>query len=68
MPTGSNVAEPRSSGARFFWRDERATLPYDLWVIAILAFIWLTPPDWLRDPDGVRTRHLGMAPVSAVRR
>ena len=26
------------------------TLPYDLWVIAILAFIWLTPPDWLHDP------------------
>ena len=24
--------------------------PYDLWVIAILAFVWLTPPDWLGDP------------------
>jgi CDP-diacylglycerol---glycerol-3-phosphate 3-phosphatidyltransferase len=34
----------------FFWRDERATIPYDLWVIAILAFVWLTPPDWLNDP------------------
>ena len=34
----------------FFWRDERGTLPYDLWVIAILAFVWLTPPDWLHDP------------------
>jgi CDP-diacylglycerol---glycerol-3-phosphate 3-phosphatidyltransferase len=34
----------------FFWRDERATMPYDLWVIAILAFVWLTPPDWLNDP------------------
>jgi CDP-diacylglycerol--glycerol-3-phosphate 3-phosphatidyltransferase len=34
----------------FFWRDERATLPYDIWVIAILAFVWLVPPDWLRDP------------------
>lgn len=34
----------------FFWRDERATLAYDLWVIAILAFVWLVPPDWLRDP------------------
>ena len=21
-----------------------------LWVIAILAFVWLTPPDWLGDP------------------
>jgi len=34
----------------FFWTDERATLPYDLWVTAILAFVWLTPPDWLGDP------------------
>jgi CDP-diacylglycerol--glycerol-3-phosphate 3-phosphatidyltransferase len=34
----------------FFWTDERATVPYDLWVIAILAFIWLVPPEWLRDP------------------
>ncbi len=34
----------------FFWSDERATLPYDIWVIAILAFVWLTPPGWLRDP------------------
>src|SRR5712691_11442292 len=33
-----------------FWTDERATLPYDLWVIAILAFVWLTPPRWLGDP------------------
>ena len=33
-----------------FWTDERATLPYDLWVVAILAFVWLTPPDWLGDP------------------
>jgi len=34
----------------FFWRDERTTIPYDAWVIAILAFIWLVPPDWLGDP------------------
>jgi len=34
----------------FYWTDERTTLPYDLWVIAILAFVWLTPPDWLADP------------------
>jgi len=34
----------------FFWTDERTTIPYDLWVIAILAFVWLTPPEWLRDP------------------
>jgi phosphatidylglycerophosphate synthase len=47
---------PSTSGIKgafwraFFWRDERATLAYDLWVIGILAFVWLTPPDWLRDP------------------
>jgi CDP-diacylglycerol--glycerol-3-phosphate 3-phosphatidyltransferase len=34
----------------FFWTDERTTIPYDIWVIAILAFVWLVPPDWLRDP------------------
>ena len=34
----------------FYWTDERATVAYDLWVIAILAFVWLTPPDWLNDP------------------
>ena len=34
----------------FFWTDDRATLPYDLWVIAILSFVWLVPPDWLGDP------------------
>ena len=34
----------------FFWRDERATIPYDVWVVAILAFVWLVPPDWVSDP------------------
>ena len=49
VPTGSNVLTAAFSRA-FFWRDERATMAYDLWVIAILAFVWLVPPDWLRDP------------------
>jgi phosphatidylglycerophosphate synthase len=49
IPTGTNMFT-RGFSRAFFWRDERATLPYDLWVVAILAFIWLTPPDWLRDP------------------
>ena len=48
-PSGGNPLAAAFKRA-FFWRDERATLPYDLWVIAILSFIWLTPPDWLRDP------------------
>jgi CDP-diacylglycerol--glycerol-3-phosphate 3-phosphatidyltransferase len=48
--------QPRPTGPfgflvrAFYWTDERATLPYDLWVIAILAFVWLTPPDWIGDP------------------
>jgi CDP-diacylglycerol---glycerol-3-phosphate 3-phosphatidyltransferase len=48
--------QPRRTGLSglfvraFYWTDERATLAYDLWVIAILAFIWLTPPDWIGDP------------------
>jgi CDP-diacylglycerol--glycerol-3-phosphate 3-phosphatidyltransferase len=49
IPEGSNVITKAFSRA-FFWRDERASVAYDLWVIAILAFVWLTPPDWLRDP------------------
>jgi CDP-diacylglycerol--glycerol-3-phosphate 3-phosphatidyltransferase len=48
MPTRDGVAGFFSRA--FFWTDERATLSYDLWVIAILAFVWLTPPDWLGDP------------------
>jgi len=48
--------QPRPSGLgglfvrAFYWTEERATFAYDLWVIAILAFVWLTPPDWLGDP------------------
>ena len=34
----------------FFWTFERATWQYDLMVIAILSFVWLTPPDWIGDP------------------
>jgi len=49
IPTGSNPVA-RAFSQAFFWRDERATLPYDMWVIAILAFVWLTPPEWLNDP------------------
>jgi len=52
IPTGNNLLT-RGFSRAFFWRDERATLPYDLWVVAILAFIWLTPPDWLRDPTAM---------------
>ena len=49
LPVGSNPLTGVFWRA-FFWRDERTTVPYDLWVIAILTFVWLTPPDWLGDP------------------
>jgi CDP-diacylglycerol--glycerol-3-phosphate 3-phosphatidyltransferase len=49
-PLPSRVGVAGVFNRAFFWTDERATLPYDLWVIAILAFVWLTPPDWLADP------------------
>jgi NitT/TauT family transport system substrate-binding protein len=48
---GAATTLPEGVFARFFfWRDERATLPYDIWVVAILVFVWLVPPDWLSDP------------------
>ncbi|MFB3854188.1 MAG: hypothetical protein ACE148_10245 [Vicinamibacterales bacterium] len=34
----------------FLWLYERGSWQYDLMVIAILAFVWLTPPAWLGDP------------------
>lgn len=49
IPRGSNLIT-KVLVRGFFWTDERATMAYDMWVIAILAFVWLTPPDWLRDP------------------
>ncbi len=33
-----------------FWTFERVTWQYDLMVIAILAFVWITPPGWFGDP------------------
>jgi CDP-diacylglycerol---glycerol-3-phosphate 3-phosphatidyltransferase len=49
IPRGSNPVS-RVFYRAFFWCDERATVAYDAWVVAILAFIWLTPPDWINDP------------------
>ena len=50
LPMPSRVGPAGAFNRAFFWTDDRATLPYDLWVIAILAFVWLTPPGWLGDP------------------
>jgi CDP-diacylglycerol---glycerol-3-phosphate 3-phosphatidyltransferase len=43
-----------------FWTHERATWQYDLMVAAILAFVWLTPPDWLKDPTASGPGLLGL--------
>ena len=43
-----------------FWTDDRATFAYDLWGIAILAFVWLVPPDWLNDPTASGLGLLGL--------
>src|SRR3990172_1263324 len=62
----NGLSMPSKDGVRgwfnraFFWTNERATLPYDLWVIAILAFVWLTPPDWLGDPTASGPGLLGL--------
>ena len=48
MPTRNGVAGFFTRA--FFWTDDRATLAYDVWVIAILAFLWAVPPGWLGDP------------------
>ena len=50
LPTPSRRGVRGIFNRAFFWTDERTTIPYDLWVIAILAFVWLTPPGWLGDP------------------
>jgi CDP-diacylglycerol--glycerol-3-phosphate 3-phosphatidyltransferase len=44
----------------FFWSEERTTIPYDIWVIAILAFVWLVPPDWLADPTATGSGLIGI--------
>jgi CDP-diacylglycerol--glycerol-3-phosphate 3-phosphatidyltransferase len=50
LPMPSKTGLRGAINRAFFWTDERTTVPYDLWVITILAFVWLVPPDWLRDP------------------
>ena len=59
MPTR---LEPDRRGvlARVLLARRAGDAAYDLWVIAILAFVWLTPPDWLRDPTGAGPVGSGM--------
>ena len=43
-----------------FWTYERTTWQYDLMVVAILGFIWLTPPDFLGDPTATGPGLIGL--------
>ena len=48
---GTSLPQPlRAIWRTLYWTYERATWQYDLMVIAILAFVWLTPPSWIGDP------------------
>ncbi len=39
-------------GRILFWSHDRGTVPYDLLVIAIIAFVFLSPRRWFHDqPD-----------------
>jgi len=60
LPMPSTSGPLGWSRRAFFWRDERATVAYDVWVVAILAFVWLVPPDWLRDPTATGAGLLGV--------
>ena len=46
----------------FFWAYERGTWQYDLIVIAILAFIFLTPRSWFSDRPTLQMTDLRHAP------
>jgi len=45
----------------FFWNYERGTLPYDLIVLAIVAFVFLTPRRWFHDQAETGARPGAMA-------
>ncbi len=58
LPQPSNAGVTGKLWQMFYWRDERTTAPYDVWVLAILAFVWLMPPGLLHDPAAT-----GLSPV-----
>ena len=60
LPMPSKAGVRGAFNRTFFWTDERTTLPYDLWVISILAFVWLVPPDWLADPTATGPGLIGI--------
>ena len=50
LPMPTRVGLRGAINRAFFWTDPRTSVPYDIWVLSILAFVWLVPPDWLSDP------------------
>lgn len=58
----------RALSHTFFWAYERGTWQYDLIVIAILAFIFVTPRSWFDDRPTLQLtdlrRHQGIVEVS----
>lgn len=50
LPMPSRAGLRGAFNRAFFWQDPRTTVPYDMWVLSILGFVWLVPPDWLSDP------------------
>jgi len=60
LPMPSKTGLRGTFNRAFFWTDERTTVPYDLWVITILAFVWLVPPDWLGDPTATGPGLIGI--------
>jgi len=60
LPMPSKTGLRGAFNRAFFWTDERTTVPYDVWVITILAFVWLVPPDWLRDPTATGPGLIGI--------
>ena len=49
----------------FFWNYERGTIPYDIIVLAIVAFVFLTPRNWFHDQAATRPA-TGEAAITCV--
>ncbi len=45
----------RFFGRLLFWSHDRGTIPFDLLVIAIVAFVFLSPRRWFHDQPDVGT-------------
>ena len=60
LPMPTRIGVRGAFNRAFFWTDQRSTMPYDGWVLSILGFVWLVPPDWLGDPTASGTGLAGL--------